>query len=196
MVKPRTDIDWQDVRKRIEDGESYRSVAILYNTTHANIRARCLREGWNKPRRATLTSAQAEIDTGIREHTTGVTPTHRNDRVASKIIKNLKKGASYAIAAHMAGITVSQLEHWRKKDERFNNLCQKARGNRAMKLMGMIDKAAERGDSKAAQWLLGRTYPEYNDEQGSSQGGITVVVNVPTPQPEKVVEGVIIDQKE
>jgi len=195
MVIPRSDIDWVDARQMIESGETYRAVADKYNTTHTNVRARCIREGWKRPPKKTLTQSQAQLDSGVKAHTTGVATPHRNDETAKLIVKALMEGASYSIAAHMAGISIGQLENWRKADERFSVMCNEARSNRAMKLVQWVEKAAERGDSKAAQWLLGKTYPEYRDDEGGGQGGITVIVNVPNPQPaeEKVVEGIIVD---
>lgn len=90
-----------------------------------------------------------------------------------KIILAIKQGLTFKQAAAYGGVSYSTLNRWRKEgraiDEghkedsgdgvlEFWKQLEQAQGQAAMRLLGVINRAANKGDWKAATWILERRY--------------------------------------
>jgi hypothetical protein len=86
-----------------------------------------------------------------------------------KIEQALLLGASYAIAARYAGISISTFERWRAQAEharpgtplaRLRERLSAAEGRAAIGWLAHIEQAARDGDWRASAWKLERRFPD------------------------------------
>ena len=95
-------------------------------------------------------------------------PTKFTEETISAIIKAVKLGSSYVLAAQSAGIHPATLSVWMKQGREnvseelslFYSRVKKAEGDRASTWLQHIEDAAEKGTWTAAAWKLERIYPD------------------------------------
>lgn len=99
-------------------------------------------------------------------------PLKLTDEVKAKLLDCLRKGATYELSCHCAGIAYSTFRNWITKgnepDEQEENgifadfftEVKKAEGDAALKWLEQIDIAVENGHWQAAAWKLERRYPK------------------------------------
>ena len=108
-----------------------------------------------------------------------VSPTKRTDANRATILRALKLGATYKLAAESADMTYETLREWMREDAVFSAAVKKAEATRAQAAMRSIEKAAKEGQWQAAAWYLERRYPhEYGrtvqEHTGEQQLSITI----------------------
>lgn len=86
-------------------------------------------------------------------------PTKRTDANRATILRALKLGATYKLAAEAADMTYETLREWMRDDAVFSAAVKKAEATRAQAAMRSIEKAAKEGQWQAAAWYLERRYP-------------------------------------
>lgn len=86
-------------------------------------------------------------------------PTKRTDANRSTILRALKLGATYRLAAEAAGMTYTTLNEWMHDDAEFSEAVKKAEATRAQAAMRSIERAAKEGQWQAGAWYLERRYP-------------------------------------
>lgn len=86
--------------------------------------------------------------------------TKRTKATRERILKALRLGATYELAARYGGIHYDTLNEWRKDDPEFSEAIEKAEGDAATSWLERIETAANEGNWQAAAWKLERRYPE------------------------------------
>lgn len=93
-----------------------------------------------------------------------------NQERAERLLEAVARGLPYKLAASYAGISYDTFLRWRRRGrgedapEEFRQFCDQLRlaeGEAAFRLVGRVEEAAERGDWRAAGWILSRRHPEY-----------------------------------
>ena len=95
--------------------------------------------------------------------------TKLNEATKSTILKAISTGATYEIAANLAGVSRSTLNNWLQKGEEqtrgiystFLDDFKKAEARCMVAALVRIKQAADSGTWQAAAWLLERRCPEY-----------------------------------
>lgn len=108
----------------------------------------------------------------MQEQTRAGRPIKLTDEVKIKVLNCLKKGATYELACHYAGIAYSTFRNWvirgsKTQEQEENDIfsdffieVKKAEGEAALKWLVQIDLAIENGHWQAAAWKLERRYPK------------------------------------
>lgn len=86
-------------------------------------------------------------------------PTKRTDATRATILKALRLGATYRLAAEAAGIHRDTLNQWMHDDPDFYDDVKKAEATMATNALRRIEQAAKEGTWQAAAWTLERRYP-------------------------------------
>lgn len=82
------------------------------------------------------------------------------DETVAKVVKAIKLGATYELAANYAGISYELLRQWMHEKVAFLVAIKAAEGEAALGWLTKIQEAANDGDWHAAAWKLERRYPE------------------------------------
>ena len=88
------------------------------------------------------------------------------------------------------------LKQWRDDMPDFDRALQNGLAIHAESRLGNVNDAAERGDAKAAQWMLERnplTRAEYGQSQTNQGPTLQVVINVPRGTEPVTIDGEMID---
>lgn len=169
-------VDWPEIERRVRAGESFRSIEESLGTvSHQGIAKRARKEGWTEDARKALAATSFKV-----AKTNGKASIERK----LEIIASLEKGTPYKVAAGAVGVCENTLLNWRNEDEAFAAECEAAEWRFVRKNVGRIDSAAERGDWKAAQFLLGkhpRSKETYADEKTAGGMNLQVILNIPKP---------------
>ena len=197
-------IDWAAIEVRVRAGESYRSIAHDFDVSHVAISKQAKRNGW-KPsphdRWLTLTAKSKTAEMLKSPQTEGEKKIaaygKRTPENAAQILAYLEDGASISLAAKSVGIDPRTLAKWQKDDPYLNALIVKARAEHLSSLCADINKAAKRGDWRAAAKLLEvapETKHEWNPER-TGHANINVILNIPRAPGDgaKVIDGIAGD---
>ena len=116
-------------------------------------------------------------------------PTKRTDANRATILRALKLGATYKLAAESADMTYETLREWMREDAAFSAAVKKAEATRAHAALRSIEKAAKEGQWQAGAWFLERRYPhEYGrtvqEHTGEQQLSITISKRRESERPE------------
>lgn len=201
-------VDWSDIRRRYQDGETAYAISKSLEGTPGQvskqgIMKRAKREDWDGTQQATKKwlSATEKLPSVARMQNP---ETHQEKLLAAygnrtpetlaEILRVVETGIAKTIAARMAGISEDTLRQWEKDDPEVTALIRRAEQQRVVGWADEVNKAAERGDWKAAVKML-ESHPETKEQfapKHGVQGGtnIQVVLNIPRGEP---VEGIIID---
>lgn len=87
-------------------------------------------------------------------------PTKRTKATQERIVKAIRLGATYELAARYGGITYETFNEWRKDSAEFSEAIEKAEGDAATRWLELIETSASEGNWQAAAWKLERRYPE------------------------------------
>ena len=109
-------------------------------------------------------------------------PTIRTVEVRSRICEALRLGANYSDACAAAGISRSAFMLWKAEDQEFADFLEAAKAYHRMMALRRIQKAARRGDWKAASYLLERharqepkEAPNVAELQAAAERGVSSV---------------------
>lgn len=86
-------------------------------------------------------------------------PMKRTDANRSIILRALRLGATYRLAAESAGMTYTTLNEWMHDDPEFSEAVKKAEATMATTALRRIERAAKEGTWQAGAWMLERRYP-------------------------------------
>lgn len=75
-----------------------------------------------------------------------------------RILDALEDGATYAVAARGAGISPRTFRRWRARYPGLQERVHRAEAESASGALGVVAEAAEKGDWRAASWLLERRH--------------------------------------
>lgn len=95
-------------------------------------------------------------------------PTALDDQTQAVIVRAISVGATFEAAANAGGVVYNTFNEWMKKGEAaksgkyrdFYEAVKKAKGNRQIRWLAQIEKAADGGNWQAAAWKLERTEPK------------------------------------
>jgi hypothetical protein len=195
-------LDWPTIQVRYIAGESASALAREFGVTRQGIAKRAKKEGWWDHDRTTVAAAtEAKSDPVTPEPGCPVTPPVapvivtkgkgkspldryglRTTENAELAVKLAMEGKTYAVIAPRLGMTPSALKQWRDDDPAFNTALQDAMAVYVGERTDDITKASQRGDARAAQWIVER-HPLTRHELGSGRDGggspTIVIMNVP-----------------
>lgn len=158
-------IDWLSIRLRYLNGETAYSISkeLGGRPTKQGIAQRAEREGWGKARQGKILvyNGNGEL-------------TDSRDIQKDKILQALMHGASYKLAAAIAGLSKKTLSRWREKDPDFATLVLEARAQRLGKHEQNINDAGDRGDWKASAYMLERD-PLTRDQYAKQEAPETAI---------------------
>lgn len=184
-------VSWNAIKAAWESGTTSYQLAKDYPITRQAIDKRAKAEGWSRdagnqqPGGWLGVACQTNI---IDEPRVGATP----EKLAG-ILESISAGATQEIAARAHGISPDTLRRWIERDKALEHAIDAARGQRAIKRMKSVEAAHERGDWKAAAYLLERddmTKTQFGGHQGA--GGITIVLNIPREPESIAIEGSVV----
>jgi hypothetical protein len=82
------------------------------------------------------------------------------DRV-KRLLDAIRRGATFGLACRYAGISTDSLARWRNRNAAFAAELDGAEAEAAIGWLTAIERAADRGDWRAAAWALERRCPEF-----------------------------------
>jgi hypothetical protein len=186
-------VDWRAIEIGFRNGRSARDLAHEFPVSHVAIAKRARKEGW--------TVASVPIGDLVVETAETLPRAYKgSDARRQVVLAALAQGLSLKLAAASAGIDYETLRLWRRDDGDFGRACEAAQMRFCASLVGDIEKAARRGDWRAALSLLERhaaTREDYSPpaaQRGLNAPQLTVILDIPYPKaatPEE--EAFIID---
>lgn len=98
-------------------------------------------------------------------------PSKFTTAIVDRLLKAIRLGATYDLAAKSAGISYQTFNEWRQgrmfpkgttadQKREFVEAIEKAEGDAAVQWLAKIEKAASDGAWQAAAWKLERRYPK------------------------------------
>ena len=184
-------VNWIAMKAEWEGGKTSYRLSQEYPVTRQAIDKRAKKEGWSRDAGNQQPGgwlAVAEQTNIIDEPRVGATP----EKLAG-ILEALSAGGTQEIACRANGISPDTFRRWCERDKALAHAVDAAKSQRALKRIGNIEKAGDRGDWKASAYLLERdeqTKGSFGGHTGS--GGITIVLNIPR-EPETIIEGAAIE---
>jgi len=176
-------VDWQDIERRYRQGETPSAISRACDVTRQAIDKRVKREGWTRV--ADTPSGRLQLALAATPRQTPPLARHhgRSDAAAIDVVKLLEAGATLSQAAAGIGMTPSAFKHWRDADADLDTAVREACAAFGRSQVGNVVAAADRGDARAAQWLLEK-HPGTREEfgGGSGSGGPTLVVHINVPR--------------
>jgi hypothetical protein len=172
-------VDWAYIEQRVRAGDSFRAIEESLpedaRVSHQAISKRADKEGWTEAARLSQVAS-----------TFKVAESNGKASISRKlaIIEALEKGVLLKTAAGAVGIGETTLQQWKREDEAFRVECEAAIDRFIQKNLNRIDAAAERGDWKAAQWMLGkhpRSKADYAEEKQQGGASLNIVLSIPKP---------------
>lgn len=175
-------VDWPQIARRLGEGDSARSLAREFGISHTAVLKRAHREGWQR-RGANGKPAEPKVPALVTTGTSALALGERTPGNKSMVMADLESGLPVHLAAKCIGMTAKGLENWAKDAPEIQVAAAKGHAKRAR----LINAAAERGDWKAASWMMER-HPETREDFGqrpAAGGGVTVVFNWSRDEPPK-----------
>lgn len=107
----------------------------------------------------------------------------------ARMLQAIAAGSPMTMAAEAEGIEATELQSWRKREQRFDRVVRRAR---ALAAQPLVAKVREASDWKAAAWLLERNMAreEFRQEQATSEK-LVIEINVARDQSIVANAGVI-----
>lgn len=175
-------VDWPAIREAWCKGESARMLAREHGISHTAINKRVKREGWQR-RGANGKPAEPRLPATCPTRATALALGERTPGNKSMVMADLESGLPAHLAARCIGMTAKEVEAWARDAPEIRVAAAKGHAKRAR----LINAAAERGDWKAASWMMER-HPETREDFGqkpAAGGGVTVVFNWSRDEPPK-----------
>lgn len=167
-------VDWVEIRKRVEAGESMASVAEDYDIHAATISRHAATELWAVNGNIWLSRVGDIPDMPW-------TGDHAKLKVVSTILRRIAGGDTQGVACRVAGVSVSVFNAWRRRSEAFSLLVDQASAGTESALLGSIRDKAQ-SDWKAASWYLGRLRPaEFGSQDAAAAPRISIAIDLAPP---------------
>ena len=165
------DIDWADIHLRFINGETIYAIAksLKGQISKQAIMYRQQKEGWVKADRV-----EQEFPVKVGNEVLDL-----KDERKALIVQALSEGKTLKVASAKGGISDDTLKRWRDADAEFESIVVRARALQLGCHEDTLSKASERGDWKAAAYILERdpiTKEHYH--QRDQQVGTAIQINV------------------
>ena len=174
-------VDWDEIRERVQAGEGFTSVANDYDVSRQAIQKRCKKEEWVSKQPRTMAVRRA-----LRQRNQATQPVQpaqpsqplvvREDKRAA-IIELLGDGVPKVHAAAVAGVSEATLHRWINDDESFKSEVRAAESAAVALRVQRIGKAGEK-DWRADSWYLERTHRATFGSDAGKGGGLAVQINI------------------
>ena len=175
-------VDWPQIARRLGEGDSARSLAREFGISHTAVLKRAHREGWQR-RGANGKPAEPRLPATRPASAGTLALGERTPGNMAMVMADLESGLPVHLAARCIGMTATEVEAWARDAPEIQVAAAKGHAKRAR----LINAAAERGDWKAASWMMER-HPETREDFGqkpAAGGGVTVVFNWSRDEPPK-----------
>ena len=182
-------VDWDEIRERVQAGEGFTSVANDYDVSRQAIQKRCKKEEWVSKQPRTMAVRRA-----LRQRNQATPPVQpaqpvavavaqpsqplmvREDKRAA-IIELLGDGVPKVHAAAVAGVSEATLHRWISEDDKFKSEIRAAESAAVALRVQRIGKAGEK-DWRADSWYLERTQKATFGSDAGKSGGLAVQINI------------------
>jgi len=182
-------VDWDEIRERVQAGEGFTSVANDYDVSRQAIQKRCKKEEWVSKQPRTMAVRRA-----LRQRNQAMQPVQpaqpvavavaqpsqplvvREDKRAA-IIELLGDGVPKVHAAAVAGVSEATLHRWISEDDKFKSEIRAAESAAVALRVQRIGKAGEK-DWRADSWYLERTQKATFGSDAGKGGGLAVQINI------------------
>jgi len=173
-------VDWQDIERRYKAGEKAREIAHDHDVSRQAIEKRAKREGWRvgQPTSVALATAATLVSGPLAQDRFGL----RTPENAALVLEMAEDGLPVTAIAAGIGMTPSAFKHWRDAEPALDAAIMEALARHARRHVKNVNDASDRGDARAAQWLLERNIVTKGDFGGKEASGgptLNVVINVP-----------------
>jgi len=182
-------VDWDEIKQRIVQGENFTAVARDYEVSRQAIQKRCKKEGWVADKPITMAvRRQLHKRNQAMQPVAEVQPVQpvkaqpkasvlgRQDKRAA-VLELLAEGVPKAHAAPVAGISEATLHRWMNEDERFKSDVRAAESAAVALRVQRIGRAGEK-DWRADSWYLERTQRATFGSDAHKGGGVAVQINI------------------
>lgn len=103
----------------------------------------------------------------------------------ARFLQAIELGATHALAAGYAGISVQTFYNWKERHPEFVQALAESEGKAALRWLAKIEQEATNGTWQAAAWKLERRYPRdygrtVHEQEISGKDGapLTIVIGV------------------
>lgn len=184
-------VNWIAIKASWESGITSYQLAKEYPVTRQGIDKKAKTEGWTRDG----DNQQPGGWLAVAEQTSIVSDDHykATPKRLAAIFEAISGGAAEGIAAQANGIDPKTLQRWKRADPSLAEAIEVARAQDALRDIGNIRKAGDRGDWKASAYRLERNDLTKAAYAGQASGGITIVLNIPREPLEPVIEGQVIE---
>jgi len=185
-------VDWDEIRLRVQEGEGFSSVAKDYEVSRQAIQKRCNREEWvsDKPRTIAAkrelfkrnqkaqppATAQPVQPVAVMQPQPTQAVLARDDKQAT-VLALLKDGVPKTHAAAVAGVSEATLHRWVNDDDKFKSEVRQAESEAVALRVQRIGKAGEK-DWRADSWYLERTQKATFGAEAGKGSGVAVQINI------------------
>ena len=182
-------VDWDEIKQRIVQGENFTAVARDYEVSRQAIQKRCKKECWVADKPITMAvRRQLHKRNQAMQPVAEVQPVQpvkaqpkasvlgRQDKRAA-VLELLAEGVPKAHAAPAAGISEATLHRWMNEDERFKSDVRAAESAAVALRVQRIGRAGEK-DWRADSWYLERTQRATFGSDAHKGGGVAVQINI------------------
>tara|TARA_R110002020_G_scaffold53764_1_gene150076 strand:+ start:39 stop:755 length:717 start_codon:yes stop_codon:yes gene_type:complete len=197
-------VDWDEIRLRVQEGEGFSSVAKDYEVSRQAIQKRCKKEEWVSDKPLTLAVKKAlrkrnqvsQPDATVQpaQPVAVVQPQPRRDHSdlaaakssSSVLVRDDKKDAVLALlkdgvpkihAAQAVGVHENTLARWLQEDSEFGVEVRSAESEAVALRVQRIGKAGEK-DWRADSWYLERTQKATFGAEAGKGSGVAVQINI------------------
>jgi len=189
-------VDWDEIRERVQAGEGFTSVANDYDVSRQAIQKRCKKEEWVSKQPRTMAVRRA-----LRQRNQVMQPAQpvavavaqpsqplvvREDKRAA-IIELLGDGVPKVHAAAVAGVSEATLHRWISEDDKFKSEIRAAESAAVALRVQRIGKAGEK-DWRADSWYLERTQKATFGSDAGKGGGLAVQINIMRDGDQEVID--------
>lgn len=174
-------VDWPEIERRYRSGETTTALAAEYPVSRQAIDKRARKEGWalGQPSGASLATVATFAGDMLPNDRYGL----RTPENAALALDAAALGMPITGIAARLGMTAPALKAWRDAEPEFSAAIMEAYSRHASRHLNNVGSASDRGDARAAQWLLERNPVTREAFAGrDAQGGPTLVVNINVPR--------------
>ena len=182
-------VDWDEIRERVQAGEGFTSVANDYDVSRQAIQKRCKKEEWVSKQPRTMAVRRA-----LRQRNQATQPVQPAQPVAvavaqpsavviaredkrEAVLALLKDGVPKVHAAQAVGVHENTLTRWIQEDSEFSAEVRAAESAAVALRVQRIGKAGEK-DWRADSWYLERTQKATFGSDAGKGGGLAVQINI------------------
>ena len=177
-------IDWTDIRRRWQRGESAYSISKSLNGHPSRqwISRKASAEHWQDS--AIGIVSDKHLNPPLRS------PTKDTPAKRERVLEILAQGGTYRLAAKSVGVHETTLLAWRKDDSEFAKRCEQAQADFCMEQLGKVRQSK---DTKDSRWLLAHhpiTKADYQDNR-HERSRLDITIRIPRHPNELATVGLL-----